>query len=74
MSLNYARRNRLILKLTLLMFIPWIALVFAAPLYNGYYPTVGGWPFLYFYLFIWIFIQPVITFVVYKFVDREAWL
>ncbi|MCL4421028.1 MAG: DUF3311 domain-containing protein [Candidatus Thermoplasmatota archaeon] len=66
-------KYRIWIKLSLLMFIPWIALVATAPIYNKYEPTVGGWPFLYFYLFMWIFIQPVLTFIVFKFVDKEAW-
>jgi len=61
-----------LVKLTLLMFIPWIALVALAPLYNKYSPSIGGWPFLYWYLFSWIFIQPVLTFIVYRFIDKEG--
>jgi len=60
-----------ILKILLLMIIPWVFLVFMAPLYNVKEPYLGGWPFLYWYLFAWIFIQPVLTFFVYKFIDRE---
>jgi len=62
-----------VLKILLLMIIPWIFVVFLAPWYNTAEPYLGGWPFLYCYLFIWIFIQPVLTFIVFKFVDRERW-
>lgn len=62
-----------VLKILLLMIIPWIFVVFLAPWYNTAEPYLGGWPFLYWYLFIWIFIQPVLTFIVFKFVDRERW-
>ncbi|HEW63670.1 DUF3311 domain-containing protein [Fervidicoccus fontis] len=55
------------------MLIPWTALVFTAPIYNRKEPYLGGWPFLYWYLFSWIFIQPVLTFIVFKFIDRERW-
>ncbi|AFH42462.1 MULTISPECIES: DUF3311 domain-containing protein [Fervidicoccus] len=61
------------IKILLLMLIPWTALVFTAPIYNRKEPYLGGWPFLYWYLFSWIFIQPVLTFIVFKFIDRERW-
>ncbi|MEM0158524.1 MAG: DUF3311 domain-containing protein [Thermoplasmataceae archaeon] len=65
-----SQRNRVLAKLALLIFIPWIALIAFAPLYNRYEPTLGGWPFLYWYMFLWIFLQPVLTFIVYKFIDK----
>ncbi len=61
-----------IIKIVLLMIVPWIFLVFLAPLYNTKEPYLLGWPFLYWYLFAWIFIQPILTFTVYKFVDKEG--
>ncbi len=70
--INITNRSRTIVKLTLLMFIPWIAIVGLAPVYNRYNPTLGGWPFPYWYLILWVFIQPVLTFVVYTFVDKEG--
>ncbi len=59
------------LKIVFLIAVPWIFLVLLAPIYNVKEPYLGGWPFLYWYLFSWIFIQPVLTFFVYKFIDRE---
>jgi Protein of unknown function (DUF3311). len=52
--------------------VPWIFIVFTAPLYNKPYPELGGWPFLWWYLFAWVFIQPVITYIVYRFVDKKG--
>ncbi|MFP3255816.1 MAG: DUF3311 domain-containing protein [Thermoplasmata archaeon] len=62
-----------ILKIFLLMIVPWTFIVFLAPLYNTKYPFLGGWPFLYWYLFLWVFIQPVFTFIVFKYIDKERW-
>lgn len=69
---NSSKRKKTLIKLTLLMFIPWVALIAFAPIYNRYNPTLGGWPFLYWYMFMWIFLQPVLTFIVYRFIDREG--
>ncbi|MEM0291443.1 MAG: DUF3311 domain-containing protein [Thermoplasmata archaeon] len=55
------------------MIIPWVFIVFLAPFYNVKQPYLGGWPFLYWYLFMWVFLQPVFTFLVFKFIDRERW-
>jgi hypothetical protein len=51
---------RNVIKIILLILVPWIFIVFAAPLYNKPHPELGGWPFLWWYLFAWVFIQPVI--------------
>ncbi|GAB6948005.1 hypothetical protein JCM16161A_21350 [Vulcanisaeta sp. JCM 16161] len=59
-----------IIKVILLIIVPWLFIVFLAPLYNRPYPQVGGWPFLWWYLFAWVFIQPIITYIVYKFIDK----
>ncbi|MGC9136979.1 DUF3311 domain-containing protein [Caldivirga sp.] len=52
------------------MLVPWIFIVFAAPLYNRSSPELGGWPFLWWYLFAWVFIQPIITYIVYRIIDK----
>jgi len=51
---------RNVIKVVLLILVPWIFIVFTAPLYNKPHPELGGWPFLWWYLFTWVFIQPVI--------------
>ncbi len=62
-----------LLKIFLLMIVPWTFIVFLAPVYNVKQPYLGGWPFLYWYLFMWVFLQPVFTFIVFKFIDKERW-
>lgn len=59
-------------KIILLIIVPWIFIAFLAPLYNRTYPEIGGWPFLWWYLFAWIFIQPILTYIVYKFIDKDS--
>ncbi len=65
--------SKRVLKIILLLIIPWVFVVFLAPFYNTAEPYFAGWPFLYWYLLIWIFIQPVFTFIVFKYIDKEKW-
>jgi len=69
---SMATNIRNVIKVVLLILVPWIFIVFTAPLYNKPYPELGGWPFLWWYLFAWVFIQPVITYIVYRFVDKKG--
>ncbi len=60
-----------LVKIILLIIVPWLFIVFLAPpLYNRPYPQIGGWPFLWWYLFAWVFIQPIITYIVYRLIDK----
>ncbi|AEA11700.1 hypothetical protein TUZN_0200 [Thermoproteus uzoniensis 768-20] len=65
-----AANSRTIIKIVLLIVVPWVFLIFSAPLYNRKDPELFGWPFLWWYLFLWVFIQPALTYIVYKFIDR----
>lgn len=65
-----SKSTKNMLKILLLIVVPWIAIIFTAPIYNKPYPQVGGWPFLWWYLFAWVFIQPILTYIVYRFIDR----
>ena len=48
----------------LLLFIPWVAVLWV-PFYATATPTIGGFPFFYFYQFIWIVISALLTATVY---------
>ena len=48
----------------LLLFIPWVAVLWV-PFYATATPSIGGFPFFYFYQFIWIVISGVLTAIVY---------
>jgi|YelNatPaOPRAMG01_1025707.scaffolds.fasta_scaffold538339_1 hypothetical protein len=73
MALYKLTTPKKVLKIILLMIIPWVFIDFLAPIYNTAEPYLGGWPFLYWYLLIWIFIQPVFTFIVFRYIDKEKW-
>ncbi len=65
-----AVNSKNLVKVILLILVPWIFIVFIAPLYNRSSPELGGWPFLWWYLFAWVFIQPIITYLVYRIIDK----
>ncbi|MHB1683975.1 MAG: DUF3311 domain-containing protein [Bacilli bacterium] len=48
----------------LLLFIPWVAVLWV-PFYATATPSIGGFPFFYFYQFIWIVISGLLTAIVY---------
>ena len=48
----------------LLLFIPWAAVLWV-PFYATATPSIGGFPFFYFYQFIWIVISALLTAIVY---------
>lgn len=65
-------RGRDLAKVLLLIVVPWAFIVLAAPLYNRPQPELGGWPFAWWYLTTWVFIQPALTYVVYRLIDRRG--
>ena len=60
-------------KVFFLIVVPWVFVALIAPFYNVAAPMLGGWPFLYWYLSAWIFVQSLLTFIVYQFIDKEGW-
>ncbi|HWY68396.1 MAG TPA: DUF3311 domain-containing protein [Terriglobales bacterium] len=52
-------------KWLLLLAIPFIALL-CTPLYSRINPVVWGFPFFYWYQFLWIPLSAAITFLVYR--------
>ena len=57
-----AQANR---KWLLLLAIPFIALL-CTPLYSRITPVIWGFPFFYWYQFLWIPLSAAITFLVYR--------
>ena len=57
-----AQANR---KWLLLLAIPFIALL-STPLYSRITPVIWGFPFFYWYQFLWIPLSAAITFLVYR--------
>ena len=53
-----------ILKFILLA-IPYFSMVLGIGIYNRVNPTLGGWPFFYWYQLVWIFIAAILTSAVY---------
>jgi len=53
----------------LLLLVPFIAILWV-PFYSGSQPTFAGFPFFYWYQFLWILISAVLTAIVY-FATRE---
>ena len=49
----------------LLLVIPFIGTLWV-PFYNSVEPALGGIPFLYWYLFLWVIISAVLTAIVYS--------
>jgi hypothetical protein len=52
----------------LLLLIPFLGLVWV-PFYNKVDPTIYGLPFFYWYQFIWVFITPALTWIVFRKTD-----
>jgi Protein of unknown function (DUF3311) len=48
----------------LLLLVPFVALLWV-PFYNSYEPTLLGFPFFYWYQFLWIPITSILIFIVY---------
>lgn len=55
--------------LPLLLLLPFIALL-AVPLYNRIEPTVAGFPFFYVWMFVWVVLAAILTWIV--FLGRRA--
>lgn len=51
--------------LLLLLLIPFAATL-AVPLYNKRAPELWGFPFFYWYLFLWLLLLPPLIFIVYR--------
>lgn len=49
----------------LLLLIPFIATL-AVPVYNRSEPTLFGFPFFYWYLFLWLLLLPLIIWIVHR--------
>jgi hypothetical protein len=49
----------------LLLLIPFVATL-AVPLYNRSEPALWGFPFFYWYLFLWLFLLPPLIWIVYR--------
>jgi hypothetical protein len=49
----------------LLLLIPFVATL-ALPLYNMREPTLWGFPFFYWYLFLWLLLTPLLIWIVYR--------
>lgn len=52
----------------LLLLIPFLGLVWV-PFYNRVDPTFYGLPFFYWYQFLWVFITPTLTYIVFRKTD-----
>jgi hypothetical protein len=48
----------------LLLLVPFVALLWV-PFYNSYEPTLLGFPFFYWYQFLWVPITSILIFIVY---------
>jgi hypothetical protein len=48
----------------LLLLVPFVALLWV-PFYNSYEPTLLGFPFFYWYQFLWVPITSLLIFIVY---------
>lgn len=51
--------------LPLLLLLPFIALLWL-PFYNRAEPAIAGFPFFYWYLFLWLFLLPPLLWIVYR--------
>lgn len=51
--------------LPLLLLIPFVATL-AVPLYNKRAPELWGFPFFYWYLFLWLVLLPPLIWIVYR--------
>jgi len=54
----------------LLLLVPFVGMLWV-PFYDATEPRLGGWPYFYWYQFLWIGIGAVLTAVVY-FATRES--
>jgi len=45
--------------------IPFITLVFALPLVNRIHPIILGFPFILFWILLWVILTPLILFIAY---------
>ena len=54
-----------------LLLIPFVGALWV-PLYNRVEPTVAGFPFFYWYLFLWILLTAALSAVVYVAIRRPA--
>ena len=52
-----------------LLLIPLVALA-AVPLYSRETPVLWGFPFFYWYQFLWIIITPILTYLAYVVIER----
>ncbi|HZO92888.1 MAG TPA: DUF3311 domain-containing protein [Candidatus Baltobacteraceae bacterium] len=52
-----------------LLIVPFVALL--APVYLKIEPTLGGFPFFYWYQLVWLIISAVLTWIVYR-ATRES--
>ncbi|MGP6220546.1 DUF3311 domain-containing protein [Caldiplasma sukawensis] len=60
-----------ILKFILLA-LPYIFMVVGYPIYDRNSPTLGGFPFFYWYQLVWIFVAAALTFSVYM-IERSEY-
>ena len=51
--------------LPLLLLLPFIALLWV-PFYNREQPAIAGFPFFYIWMFIWMVLAAVLTWIVYR--------
>ena len=51
-----------------LLLIPFVGLVWV-PFYNVVEPSFYGLPFFYWYQFLWVFLTPALTYIVYRKTD-----
>ena len=49
----------------LLLLIPFVATLMV-PLYNTREPSLWGFPFFYWYLFLWLLLTPLLIWIVYR--------
>lgn len=57
------------LVVAILLLIPMVALA-AVPLYSRTTPELWGFPFFYWYQFLWILITPILTYIAYVVIER----
>ncbi|BAB59290.1 hypothetical protein [Thermoplasma volcanium GSS1] len=53
-------------KKFLLLLIPYIAILVIAPLLNSIHILVLDMPLIMFWLFIWFFLTPIVTYMIYR--------
>jgi hypothetical protein len=55
-----------------LFIAPFIAQLVALPIVNKIHPIVLGFPFLHFWLLIWMLLTPLFTYLIHLILKREA--